>query len=133
MLYTGLAAFNGQQELIEFQDFLHGQLKFYGRYTVNDVYQEYPDQICESQTISGQDLDAVKLLSQLAPVRSSGFLTGNEFKVKSETDASDFQSQEVVHSGNLQHQPIDDSDIPGLVSNFLEDSEVFSPTDAGYA
>ena len=60
MFYTGLAAFNGQQELIEFQDFLHGQLKFYGRYTVNDVYQEYPDQICESQTISGQDLDAVK-------------------------------------------------------------------------
>ena len=130
MFYTGYTSFADQQQLIDFQNFVHGQLRYNGRYAINDVYQEFPESVYEAGT--GQDLDAVKLLGHLAPVRNSGYLTGNETgsdPVKIESDEVDFRSRGPV-SGNLQTLPtdtIDDSDIPRLVSNFLEEAEVFSP------
>ena len=131
MFYTGYASFTDQQELIEFQNFVHGQLRFSGRYAINDVFQEFQEPMYEAGVPEGQDLDAVKLLSHLAPAtRTSGYLTGNSNEqVKIEADEVDFRPRGSV-SGNLPTLPteaIDDSDIPGLVSNFLDESEVFSP------
>ena len=74
MFYTGYTTFADQQEVHDFQNFLHGQLRFNGRYAVNDVYQEFPDPDFETQNDSGQDMDAVRLLSHLAPVRNSNYL-----------------------------------------------------------
>jgi hypothetical protein len=63
------------------------------------------------------DLDAMKLLSQLSPVRMDA---APDFLVKAETDEAEFQTRAAPTSGNPQQPPaIDDSDIPGLVSNFL--------------
>jgi hypothetical protein len=59
----------------------------------------------------------MKLLSQLSPVRMAA---APDFLVKAETDEAEFPTRAAPNSGNLQQPPpIDDSDIPGLVSNFL--------------
>ncbi len=54
--------------------------------------------------------------------------TGNghdQYKVKDESGGVDFQTRGIASSGNLPQEALDD--IPGLVSNFLDESEVFSP------
>ena len=77
---------------------------------------------------SGPDTSTLKLLSQLAPVRlankgpvhmehqiGENYASGNQFKVKTESN----------DQSNLP--AIDDSDIPSIVSNFLDGHSVFSP------
>ena len=108
------------------------QLKFNGHVSVNDVYPDIPlNDIQDDDEIekSGPDTSTLKLLSQLAPVRlankvpghmehqiGENYASGNQFKVK--TESNNDQS-------NLP--AIDDSDIPSIVSNFLDGHSVFSP------
>ena len=142
--YTGYTSFSDGSELESFQNFVQNQMKFTGRFSINEVYQDLPDLEYQnlSEQYSGQksvpDLDALKLLSQLSPVRMSGgndYLTGNDqFKVKTETEEAEFQQRQISvggasNSANLQHPPMDDTDtdIPSIVSNFFDGHSVFSP------